>query len=235
MTQHTDLPDFLEALLKGTQEPHDLPWVTISYAQSLDGSIAARRGTPLALSGPATLEITHRLRARHSAILIGIDTLLADDPRLSVRSVSGEDPQPVILDNFLRTPLTARLLQNKKLPWIMTAMQGSSEREMVLVGAGARVFRFDAERVNLAEVLAVLKREGIRSIMVEGGARVITSFFQARLVDLIVLTLAPRFVGGLHPVESLLPEAGFSLDEFGMQRYEDDLLVWGCPHWEVSL
>jgi 3,4-dihydroxy 2-butanone 4-phosphate synthase/GTP cyclohydrolase II len=87
-----------------------LPWVTLAYAQSLDGSIAAQRGAPLGLSGAASLEVTHRLRAQHHAILVGIGTLLADDPRLSVRLVPGDDPQPVVEHHRLRTPLDARLL-----------------------------------------------------------------------------------------------------------------------------
>jgi len=212
---------------------HDRPWVTLSYAQSLDGSITARQGKPLVLSGPATLEITHHLRAMHLGILIGINTLLSDDPRLNVRHTVGDDPQPIILDNHLRTPLTARLLHNKKHPWIMTAKQASPEREIALVRAGARVFRFNSERISLSDVLAALNREGIHSVMVEGGSQVITSFLQDQFVDLIVLTLAPRFVGGLHAVESLLPNEGFYLDELGLQRYENDLLLWGYPKWEV--
>jgi riboflavin biosynthesis pyrimidine reductase len=117
------------------------------------------------------------------------------------------------------------------LPWIMAAQPASPEREATLVQAGARVFRVATERVELPEMLAILACEGIRSVMVEGGARVITSFLQTRMVDLIVLTVAPRFIGGLQAIGSLLPDEGFCLDELGMRRYEDDLLVWGRPRW----
>ncbi len=96
------------------------PYVTLSYAQSLDGSITARRGEPLAISGPESLEMTHRLRAEHDAILVGIGTLLADDPRLSVRLVAGADPQPIIVDSRLRFPLNARILLDGRSPWIAT-------------------------------------------------------------------------------------------------------------------
>jgi len=237
MIPPTNLPEALSALLReeNSSQGRGRPWVTLSYAQSLDGSIAKQRGTPLALSGPTTLRITHHLRARHAAILIGIGTLLADDPQLTVRLVSGNDPQPVLLDNYLRSPLDSRLLHGPKTPWIMAAQQASTERETNLVQAGARVFRVATERVELPELMAILAHEGICSVMVEGGARVITSFLQARLVDLIVLTIAPRFVGGLPAVENLLFEDGFHLDEFGMQRYEDDLLVWGRPRWSIKV
>ena len=67
--------------------------------------------------------------------------------------------------------------------------------------------------------------------MVEGGAGVITSFLQAQLVDLVVLTIASRLIGGVRGVESLLADDGPRLDKFGVQRFDEDLLVWGCPRW----
>jgi len=75
------------------------PLVTLSYAQSLDGCIAARPGQPLAVSGPLSLTLTHQLRAAHDAILVGIGTVLADNPRLTVRLVEGQHPQPVVVDS----------------------------------------------------------------------------------------------------------------------------------------
>jgi 3,4-dihydroxy 2-butanone 4-phosphate synthase/GTP cyclohydrolase II len=234
MTQATDLPKELDSLLSGMdvnllELGH--PWVTLSYAQSLDGSITAQRGAPLALSGSATLKITHSLRARHSAILIGIGTLLADDPQLNVRLISGADPQPVVLDRQLRFPMEARLLCGNKSPWIFTTRSAQPEREASLTRAGARVFRSDTELHSIGDILSILGREGILSVMVEGGAGVITSFLQAQLVDLVVLTIASRLVGGMRGIESLLADDGSRLDKFGVQRFDEDLLVWGCPRW----
>jgi len=234
MLQTIDLPKELDALLTGMQvngQERRRPWVTLSYAQSLDGSIAARRSAPLALSGAATLKITHSLRARHSAILVGIGTLLADDPHLNVRLEPGPDPQPVVLDRKLRFPIEARLLRGQKSPWIFTTRNAQPEQETNLTKAGASVFRLDTEMRNIDAILSVLGREGIRSIMVEGGAGVITSFLQAQLVDLIVLTIASRLVGGVRGIESLLADEGPRLDKFGVQQFDEDLLVWGCPRW----
>ena len=87
------------------------PFVTLTYAQSLDGSIAADPGQPLSLSGPQSLLLTHYLRAAHDAILVGIGTVLADNPLLNVRLVEGKNPQPVIVDSQLRFPLDANLLR----------------------------------------------------------------------------------------------------------------------------
>jgi len=233
MTRDIDLPEELEVVLARMNtfsRERNRPWVTLSYAQSLDGSIAAQRGTPLALSGSATLKITHHLRAKHTAILIGIGTLLADDPQLSVRLVPGENPQPVILDSHLRFPLTARLLQGRE-PWIITTAAAQTEREAALVQAGARIFRTNVDQVSIIETLTILAQESIDSIMVEGGADVITSFFQSQLVDLIVLTISPRFVGGLHAIENRLPQNGPLLEDFAVNRFQNDLLVWGHPRW----
>ncbi|MCB0123506.1 MAG: GTP cyclohydrolase II, partial [Caldilineaceae bacterium] len=98
-----------------------LPFVTLSYAQSLDGSIAAADGTPLRISGERAMTLTHMLRAAHDAILVGVGTVLADDPQLTVRLVAGSDPQPILLDTHLRTPVTARCLRNPRPPWLVTA------------------------------------------------------------------------------------------------------------------
>ena len=234
MLQAIDLPKGLDSLLSGMSvhaQELGRPWVTLSYAQSLDGSIAARRGVPLAISGTATQKITHNLRARHDAILVGIGTLLADDPQLNVRLVPGDDPQPVVLDSKLRFPLEARVLRGKKSPWIFTTQNSDLEREAALKKSGGRVFRTKPKMVDLNEILSVLGREGIYSVMVEGGAGLISSFLHSQLIDLTVLTIAPCFIGGLRGVESLLPNGGPRLDKFGVQRFDDDLLVWGCPRW----
>ena len=136
MLTRADLPEGLSDLLSNLvtdNKDDDTPFVTLAYAQSLDGSIAAYPGVPLAISGPVSMGITHRLRARHQAILVGIGTVLADDPRLNVRLVPGKNPQPVVLDNQLRFPLKARLLQGEKKPWIMTSKQASSHKANALI------------------------------------------------------------------------------------------------------
>ncbi len=235
MKQYINLPKKTDLLLSGMDvhyQEQGRPWVTLSYAQSLDGSIAAQRGTPLALSGSATLKITHSLRARHAAILIGIGTLLADDPQLNVRLVPGSDPRPVVLDRKLRFPKDARLLRGQKSPWIFTTQNAPPERKAALEKAGACVFRLDTEMRSISDILSVLGREGISSVMVEGGAGVITSFLRARLVDLVVLTITSRLVGGFRGIENLLPDDGPRLDKLGVQRFDEDLLVWGCPRWD---
>lgn len=243
MLTRADLPEGLSDLLSNLvtdNKDDDTPFVTLAYAQSLDGSIAAYPGVPLAISGPVSMGITHRLRARHQAILVGIGTVLADDPRLNVRLVPGKNPQPVVLDNQLRFPLKARLLQGEKKPWIMTSKQASSHKANALIQAGASVFYPSPGRIELKDVLKLLVQEEVGSVMVEGGAQVITAFLGSQLVNLLVLTLSPLLVGGFHAVTQPLvdsPSLQISsgnfprLDILGVERIEDDLLIWGSPVW----
>jgi 3,4-dihydroxy 2-butanone 4-phosphate synthase/GTP cyclohydrolase II len=214
------------------------PFITLTYAQSLDGCIAAWRSQPLSLSGPQALTLTHRLRSAHDAILVGIGTVLADNPRLNVRLVEGKDPQPVVADSRLRFPLQANLLQQHPLsPWIATSERADQGRQRRLEAAGARVLRLPTTangRVDLTALLERLAEWGVNSLMVEGGARIITSFLAEQLVDQLVLTVVPRLVGGLHAVgklRQLHPARLPSLRNSGYQRLGEDLVLWGEVAW----
>jgi len=222
------------------------PAVTLSYAQSLDGSIAARRGFPLQISGPESTQLTHQLRAVHDAILVGIGTVLADDPHLTVRHGQGKDPQPVVLDSQLRFPLGAKLLRGRS-PWIATTGQADGNKAGSLTAAGAILLTMPSDavgRVHLPSLLARLCELGIKKLMVEGGAAVITSFLRQQMVDFVVLTIAPVFVGGLHATEDIAGQnamrseaSPFSSHSFprlqglGTAQLGDDLIVWGKPEW----
>jgi riboflavin-specific deaminase-like protein len=208
------------------------PLATLTYAQSLDGSITARPGTRLAISGPETKLLTHQLRSMHDAILVGIGTVLADDPKLTARLTGGPHPQPVILDSNARLPLHAQLLQHPThKPWIIT--RNSAPREAVegLRKAGARVIPLGTDsngRIRLDDLLVFLGAEGLRSVMVEGGAAMITSFLAARLVDVLILTIAPILVGGVRGVNDLGPGEDFPRQaEMHVEKRGNDLVVWG--------
>ena len=214
------------------------PFVTLTYAQSLDGSIARVPGQRMRLSGPEAQAMTHQLRATHHAILVGIGTVLADDPSLTVRLADGKDPQPVILDSKLLFPLDAKLLDNRSVPpWIVTSAHAPQANRTALEERGARIVEMPTGTdglIDLDALMAHLAAQGIDSLMVEGGSRVITNFLAERLVDHIVLTVAPVLVGGMRAAGELEPFWGVRcprLMNSGNQRFGDDLVIWGDVDW----
>ncbi len=213
------------------------PVVSLCYAQSLDGSLTARAGEPLLLSGPQSLEMTHRLRAAQDAILVGIGTILSDNPSLTVRLVAGASPQPVILDGGLALPMDAKVLRHPLHPWVATraGQRGETylEKKGAIAAAGAQILELPTgldEHIDLRCLLSGLFERGVRSLMVEGGARVLTSFLMSGLVDRVSVTIAPVYIGGL-PIAANLSramEAGRRrLVEVEYQPAGRDLLVWG--------
>ena len=207
----------------------DRPFVTLSYAQSLDGSIALHAREPLLLSGENALRLTHQLRSIHDGILVGIGTVLSDNPQLTVRHWSGINPQPIVLDSHLRIPSDARLCERDDKPcWVFTT---NDEQPLALDGVDITALEGDADgRVCLRRMLAALYARGIRSLMVEGGAHVISAFLKAGLVDAAVITITPTFVGGYKAVNDLALTAPFSppkIAPFFSQRLGDDIIVWG--------
>ena len=229
----------IPAVGAAVNRPGHRPFVTLSYAQSLDGSISSRRGHSMAISSPQSLNLTHSLRADHDAILVGIGTVLADNPRLTVRLVEGQDPQPVIVDSHLRFPSDARLLQHHtRQPWIATTEAADDDRQRALEAAGACILRLPANytgQVDLHALLARLAESGINSLMVEGGARVITSFLAARLADRLVITVAPLLVGGLNAVGDLVQQNGHGFPHLRNPHYQwlgPDIVLSGDVVWD---
>jgi 3,4-dihydroxy 2-butanone 4-phosphate synthase/GTP cyclohydrolase II len=200
-----------------------LPFVTLTYAQSLDGSIAAVRGAPLRLSGEASMAMTHELRAMHDGIMVGVATVAADDPSLTVRLVHGSSPRPLILDSRLSCPLGCKLLTAEVCvrPVILTTETtahdpDAAERRQALEAVGAVIIACGATAAGKVDFSDALRRlpADIRSVMVEGGAAVISSLLagaaatsgRGAYVDYVLLTIAPVLVGGLRAVEHLLPQ-----------------------------
>ena len=167
------------------------PRVTLKLATSLDGRIATASGESRWITGEAARTAGHRLRASHDAVLVGIETVLADDPELTVRLPGRPVDQPlrVVLDSRLRTPATARIAGANTL--ILTAAApspiGAAEIEQVEAADG---------RPSPAAVLAALKRRGVGTLMIEGGGRVAASFIAAGLVDTLEWFRAPILLGG---------------------------------------
>ena len=178
-----------------------LPFVTVKFASSLDGRIATRTGDSQWISGPPALKLAHQLRREHDGILVGIGTVLADNPRLTVRLVRGRDPLRIIIDGRLRIPVTARVLQEGAAHHtvIATSERADPARARELEDLGAEILMLpegaDGAGLNLIELFTALGRRRVASVLVEGGAGVITSLLSARLVDRMVVVLAPKIIG----------------------------------------
>ncbi len=230
--------DRLPSLAEEFLARHQRPLVTVSYAQSIDGSIASRNSKPLQLSGDQSMILTHRIRAVCDAIIIGINTVLVDNPQLTVRLVEGVNPQPIVLDSNLRTPLEAKLLaRNDHKCWLAYSHTDDHWRISALRARGVKLIscrRDHFGRVDLPDLLHQLGRKGIRSIMVEGGSRVITSFIESRLVDQMIITIAPHLVGGLPLLNRPIVSNGslLRLNAVSYQPCGQDIILWGQPHWQ---
>jgi riboflavin-specific deaminase-like protein len=218
------------SILRGPSVPPGLPAVTLSWAQASSGAIAAAGGARVALSCPESLTLTHRLRAMHQGILVGIGTVISDDPLLSVRLADGPQPQPVVLDSHLRFPLSARLLARAdRKPWIFHS-DAPAEKARELERRGARLFQVAraGEGLDIAAVLRVLAAQGIDSLMVEGGAHVLRSFLSRELAQQAVITVCPFDLEGPRVLE---PDAwGRTMPAFlesWQENHGRDTVTWG--------
>jgi diaminohydroxyphosphoribosylaminopyrimidine deaminase / 5-amino-6-(5-phosphoribosylamino)uracil reductase len=174
------------------------PRVTVKIAQTLDGRVATLTGESQWITGPEARAAGHVLRAEHDAILVGVGTVLADDPALTVRDAAGGDPLRVVLDSALRTPATARLFQSSEAGVVLVCGEDApTGPEAALIDAGAHVLRVAMEggRVSLPAALAAIHDLGIRSVLVEGGPTVVTAFLRERLVERLAVFIAPMVMG----------------------------------------
>lgn len=177
------------------------PFVTVKFAQSLDGRIATATGDSQWISSPPAQRFVHKLRSEHDAILVGIGTVLADDPRLTVRLTKARDPLRVIVDSNLRIPLSARVLADGAASHTLVVANQSADRgrarEIEALGAGVLRLRVPRNQpgVDLKRLFEELGRRGINSVLVEGGKQIITSMLAARLVDRVIAIIAPKIIG----------------------------------------
>ncbi|MFW7380493.1 MAG: RibD family protein [Oligoflexus sp.] len=206
------------------------PFLTLSFAQSLDGCLSLKAGQSTALSGLDSLKMTHQLRTLHHAILVGIDTVLSDDPRLTARYADGPDPRPIILDSRLRIPLDCQLIQNSAPRLIIFAgEEADPQKKAELEKRGVEIYRLPPH-INgglcLRQLVATLKQQGIESVMIEGGGRIISSFLAQRLIDFIIVTIAPVVLGSRDAIR--YETYGSScIAEPQVFHLGQDMIAWG--------
>ena len=210
------------------------PFVTLKFAQTIDGRIATATGHSRWISSEKSLRFAHRLRSHHDAVLVGVGTVLQDDPELTVRLIRGRNPVRIVVDSCLRISPDARALKNQDIAktMIATTIHAGSEKRARLAEMGIETILVEHDtdrRVDLKKLFAELGKRNISSVLVEGGAAIITSLLKAKLPDKVVIVIAPKIVGkGVEAVGDLKIQ---SMDESlrlayrKIRRLGDDLII----------
>jgi diaminohydroxyphosphoribosylaminopyrimidine deaminase/5-amino-6-(5-phosphoribosylamino)uracil reductase len=227
-----------------------LPEVTLKYAMTLDGHIATRTGHSKWITGQEARRYAQQLRDQHDAILVGVETVLTDDPELTTRldprdagDGGPHSPLRVVIDTRARTPPSARLLDSR-LPartLVITTKAAPPERVAALWKTGAELafVPLRCGRVDLAAALRVLAERGINRVLVEGGGRVLGSLFEQGLADAVVAFIAPVLVGGTAAPVPLAGEGVARMEDaprltgVRVRQVGDDLVIEGRlrPIW----
>ncbi len=215
------------------------PLVTLKFAMTLDGKLATTAGESRWITGAASRQRAHRLRHQHDAVLVGSGTVLADDPRLTVRLDGGPNPrQPlrVVADSRLRTPPLARLLRaDARPPVVVTRAGAPAGRRRALEAAGAELVEVPTVegRLDLLALASALGARGCTSLMVEGGSTLLGACLTQGLVDRVAAFVAPILVGGRHAPDAIGGGGIAHLDEalrlrrLDSEALDGDLLLTG--------
>ncbi|EST11525.1 bifunctional diaminohydroxyphosphoribosylaminopyrimidine deaminase/5-amino-6-(5-phosphoribosylamino)uracil reductase RibD [Sporolactobacillus laevolacticus] len=218
------------------------PFVTLKIASTLDGKTATSIGESKWITNDQSRHDVHALREQHDAILVGIGTVLADDPQLTVR-LNDEAHQPirVVLDTHLRIPEEARLVTDSAAPtWIVTGNTIDEKKAERLNHGHIDIFQLPEEKIDVRKLLALLGEKGITSLLVEGGATVHGSFVKSRSFDRLIAYLAPKLIGGTEAIpavggsgiEHLAEAAKLSIER--VENIGGDLKITAIPEKECS-
>lgn len=216
------------------------PFVLLKVAATLDGKIATRHGDSKWISGEASRRFVHRLRDQVDGVLVGIGTVLRDDPLLTARMKEGREPYRIVLDSRLKIPEDAKVFEHSPSEVILaTTVSAPHEKIERLEEKGVRVLIIDSKdgRVDLRTCLNKLGEMGLMNILVEGGSRINGSFLDEGLIDKFLLFLSPKCLGdpkspgifGGRGVSDLSEAVG--LKEIKTKRIGEDIFVEGYLEW----
>ncbi|MBM7555519.1 bifunctional diaminohydroxyphosphoribosylaminopyrimidine deaminase/5-amino-6-(5-phosphoribosylamino)uracil reductase RibD [Halanaerobacter jeridensis] len=219
----------------------DLPFVILKNAMTLDGKIATKTGDSRWISGSESREIVHRLRDQVDGILVGIGTVLSDNPRLTTRlPEGGSDPTRIILDSQLEIPLEANLItqDSDAVTIIVTTNHSEQSKKEKLINLGVKILELGTkEKIDLNALLKELAHEEITSLLVEGGSEVNSSFWEEKLVDKIYYFIAPKIIGGTESVPVVggsgveKVKNGVKIIDKEIKQVGEDLLIVGYPEY----
>jgi diaminohydroxyphosphoribosylaminopyrimidine deaminase/5-amino-6-(5-phosphoribosylamino)uracil reductase len=216
------------------------PFVTVKTAMTLDGKVATYAGSSRWITGEEARLDVHRMRHEHDAILVGVNTVLIDDPQLTTRlALGGKNPVRMIIDTTLRIPLDAKVLTDGKAPtWIFTTERADPLKWEQLEEMGIRVFSTGNEpKVNISRMLTILGEQQISSLLVEGGSQINSAFLHAQAIHKVVSYVAPKLVAGQG---APTPFGGLGIEEMNnavslvdvsFEKIGDDIKITGYPVW----
>jgi diaminohydroxyphosphoribosylaminopyrimidine deaminase/5-amino-6-(5-phosphoribosylamino)uracil reductase len=216
------------------------PFVILKVAATLDGKIATREGDSKWISGETSRRFVHRLRDEVDGVLVGIGTVLRDDPQLTARTKGGRDPCRIVLDSQLKIPEEAKVFGDSPTKVIIAATEAApKDKKARLEKRGIRVLTLESEegRIDLKSCLSKLGESGMMSLMVEGGNQVNGSFLDKGLIDKLLLFLSPRLIGdpqapgifggrGISKLQDAIP-----LKEMKARRIGEDILLEAYLEW----
>jgi diaminohydroxyphosphoribosylaminopyrimidine deaminase/5-amino-6-(5-phosphoribosylamino)uracil reductase len=174
------------------------PFITLKSATTLDGKISSSTWDSKWITSEEARKDVHQLRHENVGILVGVHTVIKDDPELTTRIPNGRNPIRIILDSTLRIPLDSKVVTDKKAEtWIFTSKQYSAETKEKLEQLGMKIFvTSGSKRVDLHDTLSILGEHSVSSVLIEGGGEVNASFLTEKLVDKVVVYFAPKLIGG---------------------------------------
>lgn len=211
-----------------------LPFVTMKYAMTMDGKIACYTGESKWITGEAAREHVQHERLRHSAIMVGAGTVLADDPMLTCRLENGRDPIRIVCDSRLRTPLSSNIVRtSKEIPTIIATISEDNTKIREYISHGCRIIKTAPKdgRVDLRELMAILGKEKIDSVLLEGGAELNWSALQSGIVSKVQAYIAPKLFGGVSAKSPIggdgipCPADAFMLGDSNIVRIGEDILI----------
>lgn len=205
-----------------------LPFIILKSAVSLDGKIAAKNGSSKYISCESSRKYVHKLRSYVDAVLVGVNTVIVDDPLLTVRLIKGKNPKKIILDSKLKIPKDARVLQKDCIIATVEKRKAISDKPEV------KIWTIEPDKQGEVDIKKLIKKageEGIQSILVEGGKKVFSSFIRERLFDKIYIFISPRIIGdGIPFVEGInidKLDSALSLNSVSYRKIGSDILVEG--------
>ena len=218
-----------------------MPFVTAKFAVSLDGKIATRSGDSRWISGDEARRYVHNLRCTVDAIMVGVNTVLVDDPQLTARSCGGRGgavrskPLRVIVDSKGRTPLTARVFNEPGKTLLALGHPVTPEEEEALAQTGIELLELPSEegRVDLKELLKMLGEQEITSVLVEGGGTILGSLFDHQLVDKMIAFVAPVIIGGKEAKTAVGGKGvdkvadSVKLEQVSLEKFGNDFMISG--------